>query len=302
MINILKLREMQKQASNKDENKEADKAEGSKIDESEKVFEVEEEVTENENLSEVTKINEQENIEIISYKPSEDPAEILRKKLLAELEAGIIEKAGEIEDAVDYEDDQNTIESLENTIPKAKIPIAQTDKQVEEVIPKSTDPEVKAAKQINNEKTSESEKKIKDEEIQIVGFILGDEHYGVAIDKIQEIYRMSEITRVPNAPKYIEGVINLRGAVLPVVNLRIKIGMPTKQKDNRTRIIIIEIEEMSIGFIVDEVREVIRINSSIISSPNEFTVNVKTEYITGVAKLDGELIIIIDPEKLLLDR
>lgn len=302
MINILKLREMQKQASNKDENKEADKAEGSKIDESEKVFEVEEEVTENENLSEVTKINEQENIEIISDKPSEDPAEILRKKLLAELEAGIIEKAGEIEDAVDYEDDQNTIESLENTIPKAKIPIAQTDKQVEEVIPKSTDPEVKAAKQINNEKTSESEKKIKDEEIQIVGFILGDEHYGVAIDKIQEIYRMSEITRVPNAPKYIEGVINLRGAVLPVVNLRIKIGMPTKQKDNRTRIIIIEIEEMSIGFIVDEVREVIRINSSIISSPNEFTVNVKTEYITGVAKLDEELIIIIDPEKLLLDR
>ena len=97
MINILKLREMQKQASNKDENKEADKAEGSKIDESEKVFEVEEEVTENENLSEVTKINEQENIEIISYKPSEDPAEILRKKLLAELEAGIIEKAGWLE-------------------------------------------------------------------------------------------------------------------------------------------------------------------------------------------------------------
>ncbi|NLT51672.1 MAG: purine-binding chemotaxis protein CheW [Ignavibacteria bacterium] len=194
------------------------------------------------------------------------------------------------------------IEPQEKTIPDEKNPIAQTDKQVKEVISKSTNPEVKEDERINKKNDIESEKKIKNEEIQLVGFILGDEHYGVAIDKIQEINRMSEITRVPNAPKYIEGVINLRGAVLPVVNLRVKIGMPTKQKENKTRIIIIEIEEMSIGFIVDEVREVIRINSSIISSPNEFTVNVKTEYITGVAKLNDELIIIIDPEKLLLDR
>jgi purine-binding chemotaxis protein CheW len=139
------------------------------------------------------------------------------------------------------------------------------------------------------------------EEIQLVGFILGNEHYGVSIDKIQEINRMLEITRVPNSPAYIEGVINLRGAVIPVINLRLKIGMEPKKYDSKARIIIVEINEITIGFIVDEVKEVLRINKNLLSPPPDLSVNIRTDYITAIAKLEDELIIIIDSEKLLLE-
>lgn len=149
----------------------------------------------------------------------------------------------------------------------------------------------------NNE--IEKNKKIHDSLVHLVSFSLGKENYGVDIMRIREIIRTVEITKVPRAPEFIEGVINLRGSVIPVVNLRTRIKLPRKEYDKSTRIIVLELKEVVIGFIVDEVKEVLRIPQSVISPPPVLTVGKNVEYITAVAKLENCLIILIEPERLL---
>ncbi len=102
--------------------------------------------------------------------------------------------------------------------------------------------------------------------IQLVSFNIGEEEFGVDILKVQEINRMVEITRVPNAPEYVEGVINLRGKVLPIIDLRNRLKMPPKEYDKNTRIVVVELESKVIGFIVDSVNEVLRINKELDSA------------------------------------
>ena len=98
--------------------------------------------------------------------------------------------------------------------------------------------------------------------LQLVTFNLGNEEYAVPILKVQEINRMKEITRVPNSPAYVEGVINLRGKVIPVVNVRNKFGLAPKENNEQTRIMIMDIQGITMGLVVDSVSEVLRIPSS----------------------------------------
>lgn len=135
--------------------------------------------------------------------------------------------------------------------------------------------------------------------LQLVSFIIGSEEYAVDIFYVKEINRLSHITKVPNAPEFIEGVINLRGRIIPVIDLRIKMGLPKKENDKNSRIIVIEDEELLVGFLVDAVKEVIRIPKKIIEEPPEIVTSNKTEFISSVGKLDDRLLIMIDLKKIL---
>lgn len=135
--------------------------------------------------------------------------------------------------------------------------------------------------------------------LQLVTFTLGKEEYGVEILKVEEINRMTEITGVPNSTPYLEGVINLRGRVIPVVNLRKKFGLADKNYDQQSRIIILNIQGVTTGVIVDSVSEVLRISSDMVEPPPPMASSVSAEFINGIAKLEHRLIILIDIDKLL---
>jgi purine-binding chemotaxis protein CheW len=135
--------------------------------------------------------------------------------------------------------------------------------------------------------------------IQLVSFKVGEEEFGVDILKVQEINKMTVITRVPNAPDFVEGVINLRGRVIPIVDLRKRLGLPERQHDKNTRIIVVEIINKTIGFIVDAVSEVLRISRDITEKPPELVAGIDADYITAVAKLEDRLLILLDLDKVL---
>lgn len=138
-----------------------------------------------------------------------------------------------------------------------------------------------------------------DELLQLVTFNLGNEEYAVAILKVQEINRMKEITRVPNSPPYVEGVINLRGKVIPVVNLRDKFGLAMIENNEQTRIMIMDIQGITMGLVVDSVSEVLRIPSSTVEPTPPMASNISAEFIKGIAKVDDRLIILLDMDRLL---
>jgi purine-binding chemotaxis protein CheW len=133
--------------------------------------------------------------------------------------------------------------------------------------------------------------------LQLVSFCIGKEEYGVDILRVQEINRTMEVTRVPNSPHYVEGVINLRGKVIPVIDLRARFGMPKKDWDKSTRIVVVELQGVTVGFVVDSVNEVLRIPRSVTEPPPMFAAGGNSDYITGVGKLDDRLLILLDLEK-----
>jgi purine-binding chemotaxis protein CheW len=137
------------------------------------------------------------------------------------------------------------------------------------------------------------------EVLQLVSFKVGNEEFGVNILQVQEINRLVQITKVPNSPDFVEGVINLRGKVIPVINLRKRFGLETQGYDKNTRIIVVELEDKVIGFLVDSVKEVLRISRNLIEPPPSVISGIDSEYITGIAKLDDRLLILLDLEKVL---
>ena len=143
---------------------------------------------------------------------------------------------------------------------------------------------------------------IENQIIQLVSFKLGKEEFGVDILKVQEINRMLEITEMPNSPDFVEGIVNLRGRIIPVVDLKKRLKMPAKEHDNSTRIIVVELNGKTIGFIVDEVSEVLRIESNITEPPPEMTAGIDSDYITAVAKLDDRLLILLDLNRVLSEE
>ena len=147
--------------------------------------------------------------------------------------------------------------------------------------------------------SKEETKKDQKELLQLVSFKIGDEEFGVDILSVQEINRMSQITKVPNTPDFIEGVINLRGRVIPVIDLRVKLGMPRKDHDKNTRIVVVELKGQTIGFIVDEVNEVLRIPKEITEAPPNMVGGVNCDYITAIGKLEDRLLILLDLGKIL---
>jgi len=132
---------------------------------------------------------------------------------------------------------------------------------------------------------------------QYVSFNLDSEKYAVDIMYVEEIIRIVEITQVPRAPEFVEGIINIRGKVIPVVDMKKKLHLGSISVDNSTRIIITNIKNRKIGFIVDSVNEVIRIDDSLIDDAPTVTMTMDSSYIKGVAKTDQGLIIIIDITK-----
>ncbi len=135
--------------------------------------------------------------------------------------------------------------------------------------------------------------------LQLVGFKVGDEEFAVDILQVQEINKMIAITKIPNAPYFVEGVVNLRGRIIPVIDLRTRLKLAKKEQDSKTRIIVVELSGKTLGFIVDEVSEVIRIPRSITEPPPQLVSGIDAEYITAVAKLEDRLIILIDLDKVL---
>ncbi len=151
----------------------------------------------------------------------------------------------------------------------------------------------------------QNEKKVKNADItlrELVTFNIGEEEFGVDILKVQEIIRMVEITKVPKAPEFVEGVINLRGKVIPVINFRRRFGMETKEESKETRIIVVEIEKKILGFIVDSVSEVLRLPVSSIESAPAIVSKVDSSYIYGVGKLEDRLLILINIDRLLSEK
>lgn len=135
--------------------------------------------------------------------------------------------------------------------------------------------------------------------IQLVTFTIGQEEFGVDILRVQEIIRMMTITKVPNAPDFVEGVINLRGSVIPIIDMRKRVGMQANTRDSQTRIIVMDLQGQVVGFVVDAVREVLRIKESTIEPPPAIVAAVGAEYIKGVGKLHDRLLILLELDKLL---
>lgn len=149
----------------------------------------------------------------------------------------------------------------------------------------------------------EDVKEIKDEDLlQLVGFKLGEEEYAIDVLKIQEIIRLVEITSVPRTDSYILGVMNLRGKVIPVVDLRVRFNLEKSDFDKKTRIIVVRFEKENIGFVVDEVTQVVRINKSVIEPTPPLVGSIGQEYILGICKYDDRLIILLDIDMLVYEN
>ncbi|MEW6181600.1 MAG: chemotaxis protein CheW [Bacillota bacterium] len=134
---------------------------------------------------------------------------------------------------------------------------------------------------------------------QVVVFKLAGETYGVDIASVAEIIRMESITRVPRTPEFIEGVINLRGKVIPVIDLRRRFDLPKGEQSRQTRIIIVEMGEMVIGMIVDAVIEVLRVSEESIEPPPAVINGVDVIYLRGIALREERMIILLNLEKIL---
>jgi purine-binding chemotaxis protein CheW len=138
-----------------------------------------------------------------------------------------------------------------------------------------------------------------EKDLQVVGFRIGNETFGVRIGSVREIVRVPEITAVPSAPETVEGVINLRGKIIPVMDLRKRFGQSEIQPDKKNRILVVELDNKLVGLIVNAASEVLKIAPSEIEAPGNLFAEGESGYVTGVGKLKGRLIILLDISKLL---
>ncbi|MDR3600717.1 MAG: chemotaxis protein CheW [Desulfosporosinus sp.] len=136
-------------------------------------------------------------------------------------------------------------------------------------------------------------------EEQLVTFCLGSEEFGVDIMRVQEIIRIPPITRVPKAPIYVEGVINLRGNVIPVISLRTRFGMPRVEETDLSRIIVLQVQTKVFGIGVDAVTEVLRIDSDGIEPPPPIALGMDSQFIRGVGKIGERLLIILELDQIM---
>ncbi len=149
-------------------------------------------------------------------------------------------------------------------------------------------------------------KTMADKEGKYLTFSLENEEYGIGILKIKEIIGMMPVTTIPRTPEFVKGVINLRGKVIPVVDLRLRFKMEPSDYTDRTCIIVVEIENqvgmIQIGVVVDSVSEVLNVGSDDIEEAPSFGTKLDTEYILGMAKMDGGVKILLDIDKVLNDE
>ncbi|MCP4133595.1 MAG: purine-binding chemotaxis protein CheW [bacterium] len=140
---------------------------------------------------------------------------------------------------------------------------------------------------------------VTEEEKQYVTFVIGEETYGVSVLKVQEIIGQTPITHVPNTLPFMKGVINLRGSVVPVLDMRSKFHMAEKEYDSTTVIIIVEVKDRLVGMIVDSVADVLNIPIKSIQDTPHFSAKIETDFIDGIGQVDESLVIILDVERIL---
>ena len=134
---------------------------------------------------------------------------------------------------------------------------------------------------------------------QLVVFELANEHYGVEISTVESIIKMQEITHIPRSPAFVEGITNLRGVVLPVIDLRKRFGQDSREISKESRIMVVVLGSIKVGMIVDAVSEVLQVSDESIDPPPLMTNSPRENFITGIAKLDELLVIVLDVSKIL---
>ncbi|RJP33051.1 MAG: chemotaxis protein CheW [Actinobacteria bacterium] len=137
------------------------------------------------------------------------------------------------------------------------------------------------------------------EEIQLVVFSLGREEFAVEVTQVREIMRMEEITRMPKSPSFVEGIINLRGQIIAVVELAKRLNLETGERSGDTRIIVVEAEDIKVGMIVDSVSEVLRVGAEAVEPSPTLATDISSAFLLGVVKKDNRLIILLDLTKVL---
>jgi purine-binding chemotaxis protein CheW len=140
---------------------------------------------------------------------------------------------------------------------------------------------------------------VTEREVQLVAFHLANEIYGVDISVIHEIIRLHEITQIPRTSPDIEGVVNLRGKIVPILDLRRRLGLPAVERDGATRIIVVEVTEFTVGMVVDSVLGVLKLAESHIEPPGPLISDLESDFIRGVGKRDGRLVILLNIQKVL---
>jgi purine-binding chemotaxis protein CheW len=138
--------------------------------------------------------------------------------------------------------------------------------------------------------------------MQLVSFHLDKEEYGIEITRVREIILMGEITRVPETPPHIKGLINLRSTVIPIVDLRLRFGLPEESPTDHTRIMVVNVAGKMIGIVVDAVSEVLRISQEQIAPPPPTVAGLSNEYLTGLVRLDDRMLILLDIDKIVARR
>ncbi|MFV9509837.1 chemotaxis protein CheW [Tepidibacillus sp. LV47] len=136
-------------------------------------------------------------------------------------------------------------------------------------------------------------------EVKVIVFRLDSEEYGVEVQQVKSIERMEYITRVPNTPPFVKGVINLRGVIIPIIDLRSRLGIAEKEYNDSTRIIIVNVEGVEVGLIVDAANDVIDVPVHAIEPPPKVVGGVEAVYLRGIAKLQNRLLILLNLNKVL---
>lgn len=140
------------------------------------------------------------------------------------------------------------------------------------------------------------------EEMQYIIFSLGNEEYGISIMNVEEITEYKESVSVPNTPKFVEGIINLRGEIVPIISLKKRFNIEETEISSEARVIVIGINNKKVGFIVDEASQVLRINEENIEPAPDIVVGVDKQYITGIGKIEDKMVILLDLEYILTDN
>jgi purine-binding chemotaxis protein CheW len=134
---------------------------------------------------------------------------------------------------------------------------------------------------------------------QLISFEVGEEEYGLDILRVKEVIRIREITRLPKAPSFVKGIINLRGDVIPIIDLRDKFGLEHQEYTDTTRVIVVDVEDKLVGMVVDAASQVVRVPADQIEPPPPIVGGLSTEYIRGVGKLDERLVILLNIDRIL---
>jgi purine-binding chemotaxis protein CheW len=160
---------------------------------------------------------------------------------------------------------------------------------------------VKTGIQICIKDTNVVDERRRDNVMQVVVARLIDEDYGLPILQVQEIIKTPDITRIPNMPDFMEGVINLRGRIVPILDLHKRFNLETMPQTEATRVVVTSVDNQLVGLVVDSVSEVLRISETVIEPVPSAIAKIGAEYLSGVAKLDKRLIILLNIQRILTD-